>query len=80
MPVLRPLIGIDKDGIIRKAEKIGTYEISILPYQDCCVLFSPPHPVLRGDAGEAARLYESLEPEDIIEEALRESEIVKCGY
>ncbi|MDR1586518.1 MAG: tRNA 4-thiouridine(8) synthase ThiI [Treponema sp.] len=80
MPVLRPLIGIDKDGIIRRAEKIGTYEISILPYQDCCVLFSPPHPVLRGDAGEAARLYESLKPEDIIEEVLGESEIVKCGF
>ncbi|MDR1319693.1 MAG: tRNA 4-thiouridine(8) synthase ThiI, partial [Treponema sp.] len=63
LPVLRPLIGMDKDSIIRKAEKIGTYTISILPYQDCCVLFSPPHPVLRGDSGEAARLYESLEPE-----------------
>jgi thiamine biosynthesis protein ThiI len=80
LPVLRPLIGMDKDGIIRKAEKIGTYKLSILPYPDCCVLFSPPHPVLRGDGGEAARLYESLESEDLIEEALRDSELVKCGF
>jgi thiamine biosynthesis protein ThiI len=80
LPVLRPLIGMDKESIIREAEKIGTYAVSILPYQDCCVLFSPPHPVLRGDSGEAAKLYESLEPEDLIEEALRETEVVKCGY
>ncbi|MDR0623433.1 MAG: tRNA 4-thiouridine(8) synthase ThiI [Treponema sp.] len=45
LPVLRPLIGMDKDSIIRKAEAIGTYETSILPYEDCCVLFSPPHPI-----------------------------------
>jgi len=80
LPVLRPLIGMDKESIIRKAEQIGSYRISIEPYQDCCVLFSPPHPVLRGDPGEAARIYQSLELEPLIEEALREYEMVKCGY
>ncbi|MDR2717312.1 MAG: tRNA 4-thiouridine(8) synthase ThiI [Treponema sp.] len=80
LPVLRPLIGMDKDSIIRKAEQIGTYSTSIEPYQDCCVLFSPPHPILRGDPAEAITLYESLELEPLIEEALREYETVKCGY
>jgi thiamine biosynthesis protein ThiI len=44
LPVLRPLIGMDKDAIIRKAEQIGTYKTSIEPHQDCCVLFTPPPP------------------------------------
>jgi len=80
LPVLRPLIGMDKDAITRKAEQIGTYRTSIEPYEDCCVLFSPPHPVLRGDLDEAAGLYQALELEPLIAEALRECETVKCGY
>jgi len=80
LPVLRPLIGMDKDQIIRIAKKIGTYETSILPYEDCCILFSPPHPVLRGNIIEATELYASLEAEDLIDAALDECESVKCGY
>jgi thiamine biosynthesis protein ThiI len=79
-PVLRPLIGLDKDAIIRKAEQSGTYQTSIEPHEDCCVLFSPPRPILRGDPAEAAGLYQSLELEPLIEEALLECETVKCGY
>jgi thiamine biosynthesis protein ThiI len=74
LPVLRPLIGTDKDTITRKAIQIGTYATSIEPYEDCCVLFSPPHPVLRGDPVEAISLYESLELDPLIEEALQEAE------
>jgi len=70
LPVLRPLIGMDKDAITVKAKQIGTYATSIEPYEDCCVLFSPPHPILRGDPAEAIALYESLELEPLIEEAL----------
>jgi thiamine biosynthesis protein ThiI len=80
MPVLRPLIGMDKDAIIRKAEAIGTYETSILPYEDCCVLFSPPHPIIRGDPGEASRLYEALELGPLINEAIAEAVMEKCGF
>jgi thiamine biosynthesis protein ThiI len=80
LPVLRPLIGLDKEDIIRRAEAIGTYETSILPYQDCCVLFSPPHPVLRGRAGEAGELYEKLELGPLIEEALDKKILEKCGF
>jgi thiamine biosynthesis protein ThiI len=70
---------MDKDAITRKAEQIGTYRTSIEPYEDCCVLFSPPHPVLRGDLDEASGLYRALELGPLIEEALRECEMVKCG-
>jgi thiamine biosynthesis protein ThiI len=80
LPVLRPLIGADKESIIKKAAQIGTYETSILPYEDCCVLFSPPHPVLRGDPSEASALYETLELEGLIGEALESLETVKCGF
>jgi thiamine biosynthesis protein ThiI len=80
LPVLRPLIGLDKEGIIGLSKRIGAYDVSILPYQDCCVLFSPPHPVLRGDPEEASRLYEALELDGLIEQALRERQIVKCGF
>jgi thiamine biosynthesis protein ThiI len=80
LPVLRPLIGMDKDSIIRKSEAIGAYATSILPYEDCCVLFSPPHPVLRGDPGEASRLYEALELEPLINEAITKAALEKCGF
>ncbi len=52
MPVLRPLIGMDKEEIIAEAERLGTYPISIIPDQDCCTLFTPQAP---GDAGPCRR-------------------------
>jgi thiamine biosynthesis protein ThiI len=80
LPVLRPLIGMDKESIIRKSVDIGAYETSILPYEDCCVLFSPPHPVLRGDPEEAGRLYEALELDELLAEALAGAAMEKCGF
>ena len=47
MPVFRPLIGFDKDDIIEKAQRIGTFETSIRPYEDCCTVFVPRHPVTK---------------------------------
>jgi thiamine biosynthesis protein ThiI len=78
LPILRPLIGMDKVQIIKIAENIGTYKTSILPYQDCCVLFSPPHPVLRGNLKEAAELYAALELDSLIAQALADRETEKC--
>ena len=74
-PLLRPLVGTDKEDIIATANFIGTYETSILPYEDCCVLFSPRHPVLHADLEEAKKIYESLEAEDLIREAYEKREI-----
>jgi thiamine biosynthesis protein ThiI len=79
VPVMRPLIGMDKEDIIKIAKTIGSYETSILPYPDCCVLFSPPHPVLRGNTAEANALYEALEAGPLIDEALRDAELKKIG-
>ena len=78
LPVIRPLIGFSKEDIIKKARQIGTYDVSIQPYQDCCTLFSPQHPVLHGDVTEANELYEKLEIEPLIDEALDGYELVKC--
>lgn len=74
-PLLRPLVGMDKEEIIATAQRIGTYETSILPYEDCCVLFSPRHPVLHADLAEAKRIYASLEAEDLIRAAYERREI-----
>jgi thiamine biosynthesis protein ThiI len=80
IPVLRPLIGIDKEDITRKSEAIGAYATSILPYEDCCVIFSPPHPVLRGKPEEAGELYKNLDLSPLIDEALQSCTIEKCAY
>ncbi len=75
IPLLRPLIGLDKEEIISTAEYIGTYPISILPYEDCCVLFSPRHPVLRAKISDAHALYNKLETDDLIMDAFNKREI-----
>lgn len=77
LQLLRPLIGLDKEEIIESAKKIGTYETSILPYEDCCVLFSPRHPVLRGTIDEAEKIYASLEIDELIQNAFENREIKK---
>jgi thiamine biosynthesis protein ThiI len=75
LPVFRPLIGMDKECIVSIGKKIGTYKTSILPYEDCCVLFSPPHPILYGDVDEAKQRYEALELSALIQEAIVTSDI-----
>ena len=67
--------GLDKEEIISTAEYIGTYPISILPYEDCCVLFSPRHPVLRAKISDAHALYNKLEADDLIMDAFNKREI-----
>lgn len=73
-PLLRPLVGLDKEEIVETAKAIGTYETSILPYEDCCVLFSPKHPVLRASVEEAQRLYQELNAEELIQAAFDKRE------
>ena len=73
-PLLRPLVGLDKEEIVETAKAIGTYETSILPYEDCCVLFSPKHPVLRASVEEAQRLYQELDTEELIQAAFDKRE------
>lgn len=71
-PLLRPLVGMDKEEIVDVAKEIGTYETSILPYEDCCVLFSPRHPVLRASVEEAQEIYKNLGVDEMIKKAFDE--------
>ena len=52
LPVLRPLIGMDKTDIVAISRKIGTFETSIEPYEDCCTIFTPPHPKTKPSLAE----------------------------
>ena len=79
LPLLRPLVGLDKEEIVETANFIGTYETSILPYEDCCVLFSPRHPVLRASLEEAKKVYDQINPDELIEKAFNER-VVKHFY
>lgn len=79
LPILRPLVAIDKHDIIQIAKKIGTYEISILPYPDCCFLFSPKHPMLKASLAEANSLYTSLDLDSLLQEAHQAAEKEHCG-
>lgn len=76
MPVIRPVACMDKLEIIRLSEKIGTYETSILPYEDCCTIFVPKHPKTKPQL-EAMRKAESvLDVDAMVEKAINETELV----
>ena len=70
LPVLRPLIGTDKVEIIRLAREIGTYETSILPYEDCCTVFTPRHPAIRPKLEDVREAESVLDIDALVEEAL----------
>ncbi len=59
--ILRPLIGMDKEEIIEIAKRINTYETSILPYEDCCLLFSPKHPIIHANFDEAQKIWKDAD-------------------
>jgi thiamine biosynthesis protein ThiI len=77
LPLFRPLIGLDKDEIIRLARSIGTFETSILPYEDCCTIFSPAHPVVRPDFERMHRSFRRLEAEELIRKAAGEAYLLE---
>ena len=75
MPVLRPLVGMDKEEIVAEAERLGSYSISIIPDQDCCTLFTPRHPATRARAIDVERAEASLPIEEIVERAVTAAEV-----
>ncbi len=77
LPILRPLIAIDKNDTIKIAEKIGTYDISILPYEDCCTLFVPKHPQTKPALEKVLLQEEKLDCEALIAEAMESVEKIK---
>lgn len=77
MPVLRPLIMFDKLEIIALSEKIGTYETSILPYEDCCTVFLPKFPAIKPNLEKVIKAESALDVEGLIERAISGIELIK---
>jgi thiamine biosynthesis protein ThiI len=80
LPVLRPLVGMDKDEITQQARRIGTYEISTLPDQDCCQLFIPRSPALAARREEVLAAEAELEVPELVATAAREAEEVRLAW
>ena len=74
MPVFRPLIGLDKTEIMDIAVRIDTYDTSILPYEDCCTVFTPRHPVTRPKLADMPKVEEKLDIEALVAEAVENTE------
>lgn len=70
MPVFRPLIGTDKDEIVRISRKIGTFETSILPYEDCCTVFTPRHPRTKPNLALIEKAEQALDIEGLVSRAV----------
>ena len=77
LPVLRPVIGMDKEEIVRIARHIGTFDTSILPYEDCCTVFTPRHPKTRPHVEEVREMEQTLDVEGLVQRALDGCERVK---
>jgi len=75
MPVLRPLVGMDKLEIVERARRIGTFEISIRPHLDCCSLHVPEHPATRSDHRELSAAEVELDVDGMVREALRAADL-----
>lgn len=80
LPVLQPLIGMDKTEIIRVARRIGTFETSILPYEDCCTVFTPRHPKTKPVVAEVAQVESVLDIDALVQEAIDGIERIRIGY
>ena len=75
IPVLRPLIGMDKEEIIRLAKKIGTFEISIKPQEDCCTLFTPKHSTAKGEIKIIKELEKKIKNKKLMEEMIKKIQV-----
>lgn len=79
LPIIQPLIGFDKEEIVRLARKIGTFDTSILPYEDCCTVFTPKHPKTKPRVEEVELVEKELDVEALVEEALKGIENINVG-
>jgi thiamine biosynthesis protein ThiI len=70
LPILRPVVGMDKEDIVKLSRKIGTYDTSILPYEDCCTVFTPRHPRLRPTLEELEAAEQALDIEGMVQAAV----------
>ncbi|MEF9863327.1 MAG: tRNA uracil 4-sulfurtransferase ThiI [Christensenellaceae bacterium] len=79
MPVFRPLIGMDKCDIVEIAERIGTYETSILPYEDCCTVFVPKHPLTKPKLDKIIEMESVLDIDALVNTAVQTAERIVIG-
>lgn len=79
LPILRPVVGMDKEEIVRLARKIGTFETSILPYEDCCTVFTPRHPRLRPLPGEIEEAESGLDIEALVNASVEGIERIRVA-
>ena len=79
VPVLRPCIGLDKEEIVVRAREIGTFETSILPYEDCCTVFTPKHPDTRPDMDEILEEEAKLDVDALVERAMATDRYERLG-
>ncbi|MBP5270222.1 MAG: tRNA 4-thiouridine(8) synthase ThiI [Clostridia bacterium] len=80
LPILRPCIGLDKEDIISVARRIGSFDTSVLPYEDCCTVFTPRHPKTRPALSAVLAEEEKLDCERLISEALASDTVLKIRY
>ncbi|MGN0982067.1 MAG: tRNA uracil 4-sulfurtransferase ThiI [Candidatus Limivicinus sp.] len=80
LPVLQPLIGMDKEEIVTIARKIGTFDTSILPYEDCCTVFTPRHPRTRPQVSEVEAAESALDIEALVQEAIQGIERISLDH
>ncbi|MBQ3725060.1 MAG: tRNA 4-thiouridine(8) synthase ThiI [Oscillospiraceae bacterium] len=80
LPILRPLIGMDKEEIVRLARHIGTFDTSILPYEDCCTVFTPRHPKTKPDVAEVRELESVLDIDGLCQRAMAGREMVRVRF
>ena len=79
MPIIQPLIGFDKEEIVRLARKIGTFGTSILPYEDCCTVFTPRHPRTKPKLKDVEAVEAALDVQALVEEAFNGIEQIPVG-
>ncbi len=79
LPVLQPLIGMDKEEIVTVARRIGTFDTSILPYEDCCTVFTPRHPKTKPSVAELVEIEKALDVEGLVNEAVAGTERVRVS-
>jgi thiamine biosynthesis protein ThiI len=80
MPVLRPLVGLDKDEITAAAQQLSTYPISIIPDQDCCTLFTPRHPATKARYADIQRAEAALPVQEIVERAVASAAVEEFRF
>ena len=80
IPIFMPLVGMDKEEIVTIARKIGTMDTSILPYEDCCTVFTPKHPKTKPTLAQLINVEQKLDREALIAEALASVEKIKVQY